>query len=668
MLRTTSRPAPRRSWRRVATTVAAIGVLAGSTVALVGPASADGTPDGTTGDTTTGPVETDAGASNLLTRLLPDAVSGVVDGILVEPTGIDEAGKRYTLTNHLDTSLLPGDVLQDLGLDESLIDLGLGGSDAGGGVPEDGLRREYLVVWAGDNNILDKSGAELTTLPKTIGSDLVGQKDLIGPDFFAVVDATKGSETYGEVVNSATVGPLVENEPHHMQYLWHKGDNIFAGGLFTDVTYVVDTSELPKLSLKAVNLPTDTLCGSVPDAYWVTEDGGAYGTYMGGPDVPGPCTYTDGSTRIGNGFAGSPGELVRLSPEGETIAEAPATPETAETEQRCDNIPALPRPTCANPHGVQAREDLDTLITSDYNEPRNIILNPVQAPSSYLRRPTVRTWDISDRDNPKLKAVSFLPDGPRVGKVPHHEEPRAAMETTVTNLPEHKGAFASTMQGGAIYYTPDMTAAEPEWREVFDLTTSNKATDPNSTYYGGGSNAGWTQTSLDDKHLYVAVVGRPASGDDKGSPQYVLKLDIQDLLASGTDPSCSIDTAPEIAGGGAEADCPTIVDTLPAPGGPHWGALDNLELADDGFYRETTDTKRLAYSNYFVARTGLNGDHRVCIVDEKADETLALDEEFRDEGTGEACLDFDRASWPHGDWGPAKPHSMLFATADEDIK
>ncbi len=74
-----------------------------------------------------------------------------------------------------------------------------------------------------------------------------------------------------------------------MQYVWHKGNNIFAGGLFTDVTYVVDTSQLPKLTLKAVNLPTDTLCGSVPDAYWVTKDGGAYGTYMGGPDLPGPC-------------------------------------------------------------------------------------------------------------------------------------------------------------------------------------------------------------------------------------------------------------------------------------------------------------------------------------------------------------------------------------------
>ena len=153
-------------------------------------------------------------------------------------------GKSYWLKNHIDSSAVPTDVLQDLGLDEQLIDLASAG-DAGGTAADDGVRREYLVVWAGDNNVLDQSGAELTTLPKTIGSDLIGTKDLIGPDFFAVVDATEGSDTYGQVVNTATVGPLVENEPHHMQYLWHKGHNIFAGGLFTDVTYVVDTSKLP---------------------------------------------------------------------------------------------------------------------------------------------------------------------------------------------------------------------------------------------------------------------------------------------------------------------------------------------------------------------------------------------------------------------------------------
>lgn len=645
---------------RVAAAVATLGLVVG----LNGytPASADENPQ----PDPSGPVDVATPAIAAINGLLQGLFNSEIVGQTSKVLGAD--GVQYWIANNIDTGLVPTTVLQDLGLGDVLAGTPLGGSDAGGTVPDDGLKREYLVVWAGDNNILDRTGKELTQLPDLIGPDLIGQKDLIGPDFFAVVDATKGSPSYGKVVNTATVGPLVENEPHHMQYIWHKGNNIFAGGLFTDVTYVIDTSKLPALELKHVNLPTDTLCGSVPDAYWVTKDGGAYGTYMGGPDVPGPCTYSDGTTRIGNGFAGSPGELVRLDENGKTVYEAPATPKTPETEQRCDNIPQLSVPTCANPHGVQAREDLNTLVTSDYNEPRNIILNPVAAPSSYLRRPTVRTWDISNKDEPKLKAVSFLPDGPRVGKVAHHEEPRAAMETTVTNLPQHKGAFAATMQGGAIYYTPDITAEQPEWREVFDLSTSNKVAAPDQNPYGGGSNGGWIQTSLDDKYLYHAVVGRQPSGSDPGSPPYILKLDIQQLLASGETPECDIDTIEETVSGGAESDCPAIVDVLDAPGGPHWGALDNFELGSDGLYEETTDVKRFAYSNYFVARTGLNGDHRVCMVDVNDDATLSLDETFKDEDTGETCIDFDRTSWPHGDWGPAKPHSMLFVVPDADVK
>ncbi len=120
--------------------------------------------------------------------------------------------------------------------------------------------------------------------------------------------------------------------------------------------------------------------------------------------------------------------------------------------------------------------------------------------------------------------------------------------------------------------------------------------------------------------------------------------------------------------GGAESDCPAVASTLPAPGGPHWGALDNLALGDDGKYHETKQPARLAYSNYFVARTGLNGDHRLCIGNIAQDGKLSLDESFRDERTGTPCLDFDRASWPHGDYGPAKPHSMLFVTADDDVE
>ncbi|MCD2186770.1 selenium-binding family protein [Actinomycetospora soli] len=563
-------------------------------------------------------------------------------------------GKDYWVENHVDPSALKAS------------------QDAARGI---GTRPEYLVVWAGDENVADTAVPQVKKLPGSLAKPLDTVRNAApGPDFMAVIDATKGSPTYGKVVNTATVGPLVENEPHHMQYAWHKGNKIFAGGLFTAATYVFDVSKLPALGLSGISLPTQTACGSVPDAYWVTKDGNAYGTYMGGPIAPGPCRYTNGEVRSGNGFAGAPGEVVRFDPTGKKIVEAPAATTTPEDPKQCLNLPALSNPTCANPHGIQVREDLRTMVTSDYAEPRTIILDPVKAPSPNLRRTTVRTWDISDPDHPEVRSVKYLPVGPRSGaEDPLHNENRAVMETTVTNQPGNKGAFAMTMQGGAIYYTADMTAKDPVWREVYDLTAAVKQIDPKADT-GSGLNGGWLQTSPDDKTLYHAVMGRQPGSlgkDDKGTAGGVIALDISKLVGAGVNATCSIETTAQETDPGPG--CPTLRSALPinpgeTAGGPHWGALDNLELGQDGFYRETENPTRLSTANYFVARTGLDGDHRVCMVDIAKDGDMSLDRDFKDEVTGEPCVDFNRANWPHGPFGNAKPHSQLFVTADGDIK
>ena len=540
-----------------------------------------------------------------------------------------------------------------------------------------GQRKEWLLVWAGDENVADTAVPDVHNLPGSLRDPVKKAKDALpGPDFLAVIDATKGSPTYGEVVNTATVGPLVENEPHHMQYTWRKGDTIYAGGLFGATTYAFDVRALPNLQLKGVSLPTQTLGGSVPDAYWTLEDGTSYGTYMGGPVVPGPYRYDDGSVHNSNAFAGSPGEVVHFDRDGKVLSQSPAATPQGDDPKLCDNLPQLGKPTCANPHGIQAREDLNTMVTSDYVEPRNIILDPVKQPSPYLRRPTVRTWDISDRNHPKVKAVSYLPDGPRADpKDPLHSESRAAMETTVTHKPGHKGAFAQTMQGGAIYYTPDITAPEPHWREVFDDGAANKAFQPNSDSNGGGTNGGWVQTSPDDRFLYHSVVGRPKGTlgeDDPGTPGGVYSLDISKLVAAGDDFQCDIDTKEKAEKGGGE-DCPTLAGTAPInpdkPGeGPHWGTYDHFRIGPDGFYHETDKPARVAVSNYFVARSGLDGDHRVNMVDLGENGELNVDQSFRDENTDEVGVDFNRKNWPHGPFGNAKPHSELFVIADQDLK
>jgi hypothetical protein len=355
-------------------------------------------------------------------------------------------------------------------------------------------RHEYLLVWAGDDNVADTTGKDIQQTRLSINPVKTLNEDtdkLPGPDFLAVIDATKGSRDYGKVVNTATVGPLVENEPHHMQYVFHKGDKIFAGGLFSDTTYVFDVSKLPALQLSGTNLPQDTLCGSIPDAYWTLKDHTAYGTYMGGPDAPGPCVYSDGSVRVGNGFGGSPGEIARIGTDGKTLSEMPAALTTGEDPTDCIDYPVLAQPTCANPHGIQVREDLNVLVASDYAEPRNIVLDPAKPQDANIFRDTVRTFSIKDRNRPRLVSVSHMPDGPRVERNPGHEEPRGIMETTVTNLPNHKGAFAESMCGGVIYYTPDITAKQPTWREVFDDTTAAKKLNPDTVEGGGCDGGGW---------------------------------------------------------------------------------------------------------------------------------------------------------------------------------
>lgn len=595
------------------------------------------------------------------------AFAGVVAGVNQTPAQADSGpvltstvrgadGKNYFVTNHFAKGLSPQSLSAPL---------------------PDGQRHEWLLVWAGDQNAADINSHAIKNWPLTVDtSQLPGEVStaLPGQDFLAVIDATKGSPTYGKVVNTATVGPLVENEPHHMEYIWHKGNKIYAGGLFSSATYVFSVNSLPEVTVSGVSLPTQTLGGSIPDAFWVLKDGTAYGTYMGGPVVPGPYVYSDGKVRTGNGYGGTPGEVVHFNQNGQVLGQYTAATSGAEDPSECVDLPDVGNPSCANPHGIQVRQDLGRMVTSDFAEPRNIILNPLQSPSPDAYRPTVRLWDISNENDPKVISVSELPKGPRTSSSALYDENRGAMETTVTNLPQHKGAFAETMNGGAIYYTPDITKSSLQWRLVFDDTKSQDELAPNSGD-AEGDNGGWLQTSPDDKFLFHAVMGRlpgTLGTDDPGSPGYIVTLNIQKLLASGDNPACDINTIDQVYSGGKASDCPAIAglqELTPAGDGPHWGALDNFSIGSDGYYHETSQVTRIATSNYFVARTGLDGNHKVCILNvNPATGALSLDTTFRDENEGTPCVDFNRLSWPQGDTGDAKPHSELFVVADNDVK
>jgi hypothetical protein len=586
-------------------------------------------------------------------------------------------GRTFTATNHL---VQPSKAI--LAREHQLVADALSGRDPQARklvTAEGKIRHEYLLVWAGDRNAADDNSSTLAATSPTVNPVNVpddARDKSLGPDFLAVVDATKGLPTYGKVVNTVTTAPVVENEPHHMQYVWHKGDTVYAGGLYSDITYAFDVSKLPAVSLKGVNLPQDTPCGSIPDAYWTLQDGTAYGTYMGGADVPGPCKYTNGEIRVSNGFGGSPGSIVHIDADGKTLSEVPAALPESEDPTTCPDYPALPAATCANPHGIQVREDLNRLVASDYAEPRNIVLDPVRPESPYVFRDTVRIFDITQRDNAKLVSVSHMPDGPRKERNPEHEEPRGIMETTVTNLPGHKGAFSESMCGGVVYYTPDITDPKPVWREVFDTTTATRTINPQVGEGAGCIGGGWVQTSPDDKYLYHAVIGRGTGAlnpGDNGGAKQVYMLDIRKLLAAGKHTKCSIDTMYEVAHGGQESDCPTLTDSFhvddPSSGGPHWGSFDNFKRGADGYFHETAkNISRIAFSDYFVARANVDGNHKLCILNISPAGKLSLDTEFVDENLGSPCVSFNRTSWPHGDYGDAKPHSMIFVVGEEDIR
>jgi len=540
------------------------------------------------------------------------------------------------------------------------------------------IRREYLVVWAGDRNAghnatADYAGLNPSVDPSQNAVDAAVKEQALGPDFLAIIDATNGSPTEGRVVNTVTVNPVVENEPHHMQYIWHKGDSIYAGGLYSDITYVFGIQHLPRVDLTGVNLPMDTPCGSIPDAYWTLKDGTAYGTYMGGADVPGPCKYTDGQVRISNGFGGSPGSIVHLNSAGKTLSEVPSS--MPHDEGFCPNYPALPYTTCANPHGIQVREDLNRMVTSDYVEPRNIVLDPVRQPDPYLLRDTVRVFDISDRDHAKLLSVSHMPEGPRKESNKAFEEPRGTMELGVTHLPQHRGAFISAMCGGALYYTPDITDPSPVFREVWDVTAYSGFHWPQFARGDGCSGSSWIQVSPDDRYLFNAVIGRgPGSISLTGSDvvKQVFMLDIRKIVAAGNNTTCEIKTLYQATHGGAQADCPTLADSFRVvdntSGGPHWGAVDNFELGKDGYYHETTHLSRIAFNDYFVARANVDGNHQLCVLDISKQGKLSLDDTFVDEHTGQRCVQFNRPNWPHGAFGDALPHSEVFAVPDEDLR
>ncbi|MHB8657637.1 MAG: hypothetical protein ACYC91_06735 [Solirubrobacteraceae bacterium] len=571
---------------------------------------------------------------------------------------------------------------------------------------------EYSVVWMGKANASDVSGKDAATFLRDGTINPEGLKEFAniqfapGLDGFAVVDVRRYSlganhkysalnPDYGRVVNFVQL-PLpwgVECEPHHMQYQFNPGDSIIAGCLFNSAIFAMNADNLPELPLGTVIGPQQLPLGSIPDAFVALPGPGHLfeGTDMGGPKF---------------NFGGSPGSIVTLKDYGHGIVgvvkETPAgspfgifTGNANGVPEPCSLREARPLGTCANPHGVSFNSAAKTLTTSDYAEPRELVLDPVKTIDQYTFRPTVRTYSVDASGIPTLVSVAHMPASP-LHRANRGHQNIGIMENGTT-YGNSKAVFAGSMCGGGIFMNADVGAsrgdASKDWVQVWDdglsslLATSDgssgssngaKAEEP-----GGCAGGAFIFPSEDNRYLFRAVQGRtPLSTNfyDLGAPKMVYSTNIENLLRDAHLQSegkgkvtCNINTSliwNKIADGFRIGDCPTLAQTSvltvddATTGGPHFGDLDPYTLDSIGTPR------RMSFTDYFVARTGVNGNHRMYVVNltetgtnsNNRKLTLSYDTAFRDENTGALGVDFNRRDWPGSpDAGFFKPHLALWA-------
>ncbi len=557
--------------------------------------------------------------------------------------------------------------------------------------------KKFLVVWTGD-------------------------EDGANPDFVAVIDADPKSAHYGKIISTkplpgtppgahmiallpsvgfsaypTDIPPSVLNEPHHVSDKLTSNRDFYMGGLISGNIFKVNLASLPTLPniqlIGSTNPPAgQTVIRKIDftgadDFRIVSRPDGDYilATFMGGR------VSKAADLKTGGGPTQTPGGLILIKPDGSIIDFDATTPPVGQTP-----IPAnLIQPgdkgkdigQLANPHGLDIRTDLNgnrgdgtrangLVITSDYADPLSLVtaIPSPYATSTFTQklRTTVRLWDLGailNATGPTSPVHPYkviqMPDGPRVEtQIPIHEEPAGLMSVGLLHQTAHRGAFAASMCGGVLYYSADVTVANPVFKEVFD--------------FGPCAGASVFTITPDDKYLIIPIAGIESPGDpiyNAGLHNYdrrVVQLDIQKLLSAGTGFACD---APESGKSGkpnnGAADCPTVFSEVKVNsdlnflfhGGPHLVVLNPTAT-------------RVAFSNYFVDLslgfnfpganlslhgTGSGGDHRVFIADfNPVTHKLELDRSFRDENDGLAGVNFNRIHWPHGDSGYAKPHGLIF--------
>jgi 56kDa selenium binding protein (SBP56) len=199
-----------------------------------------------------------------------------------------------------------------------------------------------------------------------------GDQARVKPDFLAVIDFDQDSPTYGKVVRTVPLPPPgnVGNEPHHC-HLSANQKILACGGLLSllrgqNGIFFFDVSKprRPKFLFS-----TSAPHSSIADDFLPLPRGGFLLTDMG------------------SASGGSPGRVVEID----------------RRLRIADEYPHAPPLDGFNPHGIDARFDLNLLVTSDFIDPAST-LNVV--PGDPVLRGSVRIWDLAAR---KILKTVYLP-------------------------------------------------------------------------------------------------------------------------------------------------------------------------------------------------------------------------------------------------------------------
>src|SRR5213593_119549 len=177
--------------------------------------------------------------------------------------------------------------------------------------------------------------------------------------------------------------------------------------------------------------------------------------------------------------------------------------------------------------------------------------------------------------------------------------------------------YVSTDQGGGLYASDSIDTPNPTFQLVFD--------------FGPGALGGGTAITADDRFLVEALAGSSR----------VVSLDLADPWHPKLVSAVRLDRDP-------------LNTSKARQGGPHGVAM-------------SADGTRIAVADYTVDVPGYrqDGDHRVYMLRlDPATGRLRIDGAFQDELSGEVGVSFERASWPHGETGPARPAGLLFVTPE----